>query len=290
MLDTNIRDSPDAGYKLYHSAAISFPLLDSGNWSNFETGFQFSPPWQEQDMGDTFAVPLVYYLPENISFGYKVRSRALAFTFTLPDSLENSDTCPLFVWGRSGGAGNPTGWSFENYPNFETGWTKVTNGTGSDPDSLMDGIFAPSSKVIHLETAQYDVYGWVDSTGSYSHYYGHAPPDPAVAVNFSYFGRAKQAASIVQDSQNLGSDSLIVSVNSIGSMVNAKFFTIEDLPNVRVEFRDVLGRIVYSDQLSHTTYGWNEINLPSTYMASGAYFCIVTAENYFKAKAFLLLK
>jgi hypothetical protein len=73
-------------------------------------------------------------------------------------------------------------------------------------------------------------------------------------------------------------------------MVNAKFFAIEDLLNVRVEFRNVLGRIVYNDQLSHTTYGWNEINLPSTYMASGAYFCIVAAENYFKAKAFLLLK
>ncbi|HET6401094.1 MAG TPA: S8 family peptidase [Candidatus Kapabacteria bacterium] len=289
MLDTNRSNSPDAGYKLYHVQFIGFPALGSGGWSSFVTGFQFSPPWESENMGDTFISPVLQYLPET-PYGYKVRSRVLTATDTLPKNLENSDTCSLFVWGRSGGLGRPSGWSFASEPNYETGWTKVTNGLGSDPDSLMDGIFAPLDGIVHLETVQYDVYAWNDTTGSYSKYLGHWPQDGVVATNFSYFGRNKQAANSVEEGPSQESDSLIVSVSPNGTLIDARFFTSANLSNATVEFRDVLGRLLYSDRLNYTNSGWNEIKVPSNDMASGAYFCVVTAENYFHVKNFLLLR
>ncbi len=289
MLDTNINDSPDAGYKLYHARVIAVPVLDTGAWTSFQSAFQFSPAWQQDGEGDTFAVSLIPLLPENIREGYKARSRVLTYTITLPDSLENSDTCPLFVWGRSGGAGQPSGWNFADLPNYETGWTKVTNGLGSDPDSLMEGIFAPSDRVIHLETVQYDVYGWVDSTGSYSRYYGHCPSDAQVAVNFSYFGRAKQPASIVQEGQNVIGDSINVSVNSTGTIM-ANFFSNFGLRDVKIEVFDVLGRVMAESTIGYSKAGWNSAQLSSINLPSGAYFCLVSGDDYLQVKNFLIVK
>jgi hypothetical protein len=289
MLDSNITGSNDAGYKLYHASFPTVPVLDTGAWGAFQTNFQFSPAWQWRSAGDTFAIPLIQVLPVNLAEGYRARARVLTYTFTLPDTLENSDTCPLFVWGRSGGAGQPSGWSFANAPNFETGWTKVTNGLGSDPDSLMDGIFAPSSKIIHLETVQYDVYGWVDSTGNYSHYYGHCPPDPLVAVNFSYFGRPKQPASIVQEGSVTGSDSLNVTLNPSGTIL-ANFSTNSGLPNAKIEVLDVLGRVMVESTIGYAKAGWNSAQFSSTNFPSGAYFCVVMGEDYLQVKNFLLIK
>ncbi len=289
MLDSNIRGSHDAGYKLYHVSFPTIPVLDTGAWSAFQSGFQFSPAWQWRSAGDTFAIHLNTYLPVNLDNGYKARSRVLTYTFTLPDSLENSDTCPLYVWGRSGGAGNPSGWNFSNAPNYETGWTKVTNGLGSDPDSLMDGIFAPSNKIIHLETVQYDVYGWVDSTGTYSHYYGHCPPDAQVAVNFSYFGRAKQASSYVQEEPVTGSDSLNVMVNANG-MIMANFFTNSGTNDAKIEVIDVLGRVMAGSTIGYAKSGWNSAQLSAANLPSGAYFCVVSGDDYLEVKNFLLVK
>ncbi len=289
MLDTDENSAPDAGYHLFHRREVGVTLLDTGTWGSFVGGFQFSPPWQDIDLDDSFAV-LAKYLPESIMFGYKVRSRALTYLYIIPDSLENSDTCPAFVWGRSGGAGNPSGWSFADEPNFETGWTKVINGLGSDPDSLVDGIFAPSNLKITLETAQYDVWGWNDTTDSYSDSLGHWPSDSDVAVNFSYFARVKKASSSVSEETPRSTDFLEVLLDPGTNSVTASYNLLSPLRNARIEVYDDLGRLVASLPHISANPGWNQSRLPVNSLASGGYLCRLSGANLSLAKSFSIVK
>lgn len=286
MLDSNTTASPDAGYKLYHGTAVAVPVLDTGAWGAFHS-VEFSPPWQQDAEGDTFAIGMISYLPWDADKDYTARSRQLTFTVTLPDSLENSDTCPLFVWGRNGGAGQPSGWTFSTTPNYETGWTMVTNGLGGD--SLMEGIFAPSDKEITLETAQWDVYGWNDSTGNYTNYLGHFPRDPEVAVNFSYFGRAKKLSSGVREGPSLGNDSMYVTIGSNG-IVTANFYTNTGIQGAKIELIDVLGRVMSESTIDYAKTGWNSAQLSSINLPSGAYFCAISGDDYLQVKNFVLIK
>ena len=294
-------------YFLMHYAAVGLPALDTSSWfpSIGTYRVDFTPPWniygcEECNNIDSFQRHQVL-LPINLINGYQVRRRVLTFTDTLLRSLENSDTIPLFVWGRSGGPppegeGDSamairSGWDFSSSPNYENGWTQVANGLGGSPDSLVDGIFAPKNGIITLRTVQYDVWSWNDSTNNYSNYLGHFPNDSNVGMNWTVFGRTKIPLSAVRESNpNNGSDSLTISVNPEETMVTANYFTASDLSDIHIEMYDILGRELATSGINYASTGWNSVHFPVSTLASGTYYVSVMGGVNSVVKSFVMLK
>jgi hypothetical protein len=295
------------GYFLTHYSATGTKLLkDTGAWypgdgSKFQVFFQ--SPWDPDGgvgIGDTFQ-RFHALLPDAGLNGYMVRRRVITWVDTVPKNYENSDTCPLFVWGRSGGpppasqgdtaAQVKSGWDFSTSPNYENGWSQVVNGMGGDRFLLEDGIFAPTNGIINIRTVQYDVWGYNNSTRTYSNYLGHFPTDSNLGVNWTVYGRKLKPASSVQEASNSSRDnSISVTVDPDGNMLTARYYTSGTLHNTRIELDDVLGRTIAQRAIGFANSGWNTADVSTSSLSPGTYFCYVTADGYSCVKSFVLLK
>lgn len=268
--------------------------LQYGAWSKDSIGWYFDICWNPNiQFTDSFKNKFGKwdYILNSSGGGqsdlYYAKVRTVARSVTL-DTLWDIDSIssPLFAWGRSGGIGQKSGWNFSQY-NFQTGWSRVTNGIGGD--TLNEGIFHSQSKTFTIVTAQYDVWAWDDSTAGYSKYIGHVPNDTSLGVNFTVFGRRNLNYNSVRSQQSSGNENLLVSVSPEGNRLNAWYFTDRDVERPKLEVYDILGRFITSFSEQYALKGWNTIQCPLN-LQSGTYICRISGSGFTQSKSFQVIK
>ncbi|MEO8087602.1 MAG: S8 family serine peptidase [Bacteroidota bacterium] len=222
-------------------------------------------------------------------YSYMAKVRTVSDTVTLPPEwVIDSTNSPLFAWGRSGGIGEKSGWSFSQM-NWQTGWSRVTDCTGGD--TVNEGIFHNQGRTFTVVTAQYDAWGWVDSTANYTNHIGHVPDDSLLGVNFSVFGRKDLTYSGVKTyTQASGNENLLVSVSPQGDKLIARYFSEREIEHPKLEIYDMLGRFMTSFSESHADQGWNSMTCPIHQLVSGSYICRVSGSGFTQSRRFQILK
>ncbi len=288
MSDSDRMTSSHSGYFLQHRHAAPLPLLDTGSWSSIQTYFLFSPPWGWYNSRTDTMEHRVYALAEDLGHGYDVRKRVLRRSDTLSE-YENSKKNPLFAWGRTG-AHSRSGWSFASTPNFETGWTGMTNTLGGDSAGFVEGIFVQSNGIITMQTVQYDVFAFNPRTGLVDSALGHFPPDSMVGVNYSVYGRTNSPSGVSQSGSQPTSDSLQLTINRTNSTLNVNYCLSAGSSSSKVYLYDAIGREVIRVMPERSVVGWNSCPIPITSLPSGMYVCCLSSSGTYRAKAFVVTK
>jgi len=279
--------------------------LDSSAWSPDSSGYFFqicySPNIQDRVLDTTQNFTTLVknskwqFLLSNSGFAYPTYYYAKVRTISRKCYIDTShyditSDAPLFAWGRSGGIGSKSGWSFAT-DNWETGWSRIADGKGGDTLGLMEGIFHSDSTTFVVITAQYDVWAFDSATQKPTIHIGHIPADSMMGVNFTVFGRRNLAYSgVKQQSQSSGNQSLIVSVDLTGNLLNAQYLTNQDIEHPKMEIYDILGRLMETHTEDRANVGWNTITSPLNQLASGTYICRVSGSGFTQSKSFHILK
>ncbi len=220
-----------------------------------------------------------------IPFSYKAKVRTVAKRVLLPPMWDT--TAPLYAWGRSGGIGEKSGWSFSQ-TNWQTGWSRVTSTFGGD--SLNESIFQPHNSKFEIITAQYDVWAWNKDSNDYKTYIGHVPDDSLLGVNFTVFGRKDASFSEVRKYTDPQKNELIVSTSTDGDKINCKLYSEVEFLKPRLEIFDILGKEVGVLNLGRIESGWNTFTYPILNLGSGAYICRISGDNCAVSKLFRVIK
>ena len=286
MLDSDYNAYP---YSAYHIQHYSIPFdpktFDVGEWSKDSVKYYFNTPWAASNESPEFQHRDYLIDTESMPY-YYAKMRVITRTDTLPDLWDITDSAPLFAWGRSGGGSTKSGWSSAS-ENFQTGWSRVTNGSGGD--SLNEGIFH-TNRIITTETMQYDVWGYVDGHG-WVKPLGHFPPDSVLGVNYTVFGRVKGAhGSVAAHTENAGSHGIALREDLTSNTLTASFFMDRDREFREIEIFDALGRLVESVPIENVIAGWNSMSIPSASLNSGMYVCRMYGEGGSQSKLFSMVK
>src|SRR5207244_989448 len=134
-----------------------------------------------------------------------------------------------------GGGKSRSGWSFDQ-KNFQSGYSRVIDGSGGD--TLNEGIFHSQGRTFTIQTVQYDVWSW-----DYSKHLGHCPPDSLMGVNFTVFGRVDSTHwADVKRTPIEGTNASKVIVDQRKSFLEISFYIPKPSEHVRLDFYDILGR------------------------------------------------
>ena len=294
MLDPDLLAYPHSGYTITHYSFDDTTSMTFGTWielSPLDTvhgaintvtfGPSYSPNLSSRDTIATYGSRLyqLHFMTDS-----HARYRTVDLTVTLPKLWEMSDSAPLFAWGRSGAPSSKTGWNLSHPYNYETGWSQVQNGTGGDTNLINEGIFHNDSTTFVVRTGQWEI------TNDSTHLKQHVPPDSLLGVNFSVFGRQTSFAKVNESTSSPDGVPMTVAMVPSRGIVVANYYSASEIVDARIDFFDVLGRLVGSRDLGHQPSGWNRVEYSSGGFSSGMYLCRVSGTGISEAKSFLLIR
>lgn len=292
MMDSTIGLSTTNLYTLKHFHFED--SLDYGDWSD-KRYYSFQICWDPSIVGNPDIKKKYgnwqYILNDNgtgitgMPFSYQAKVRTVTRTVTLPHMwVIDTVSSPLFAWGRSGGIDEKSGWNFSQL-NWQTGWSKVTSSTGGD--TLNEGIFHSHGTTFTVVTAQYDVWGWNQDSNDYKTYIGHVPDDSLMGVNFSVFGRKDVTFQSVKKETPIQNDNITVVVSD---QMYVRFTSAEDLPIVKLELFDILGKPMFSKEYGWVGKGKNVLSISSHELPSGTYIVRLSGDSFVSSKTFQIIR
>ncbi|MEO6938826.1 MAG: S8 family serine peptidase [Candidatus Kapaibacterium sp.] len=276
-----------------------FQMLDPDHfnvipWSNYQL-VHFSDNWNPKYGAWIDATNETFHLggkqstknPADYTYTNGVQYRSVDFTKTLTTGEWNDYwdlTQPVFAWGTSGAGDPDNGWELGN-PNYETGFTQITNGEGGNSNN--DGIIHTSNSTFNLRT-----YQWrKEKGGSAYDYYpceGTSISGHFIRYNFSVYGRALvHADGVAVSKDELGTFNLQLFPTSANSHVNVSY-TLDRSSIRQLSILDVLGREVLSVP-PETRYSGSQIErFEISKLPDGMYTCRVTSCGKIASARFLV--
>jgi hypothetical protein len=108
-----------------------------------------------------------------------------------------------------------------------------------------------------------------------------------MGVNFSVFGRKDVTFQSVKKETPIHRDNIVVTVSD---QIYVGFTSGEDIPSVRIELFDILGKPITSKEFGWINKGKNLLSFQLPNSPSGTYILRLSGDNFIASKALQIIR